>query len=39
VVAKYQAMAGNVAIDSDVMDGLNTKLTNLIEQSYNENGQ
>ena len=38
VVAKYQAMSGNVAIDSDVMDGLNTKLTNLIEQSYSQNG-
>ena len=39
VVSKYQAMAGNVAIDSDVMEALTTKLTNVIEQSYSQNGQ
>jgi hypothetical protein len=39
VVAKYQAMAGNVAIDSDVMEALTTKLTNVIDQSYSQNGQ
>ena len=39
VVAKYQAMAGNVAIDSDVMDGLTAKLTNIIEQSYSQNAR
>jgi len=39
LVAKYQTMAGNVAIDSDVMEALTTKLTNVIEQSYSQNGQ
>jgi len=39
VVAKYQTMAGNVAIDSDVMEALTIKLTNVIEQSYSQNDQ
>ena len=39
VVAKYQIMAGNVAIDSEVMDGLTAKLTNIIEQSYSQNAR
>ena len=38
VVAKYQSMAGNVAIDTEVMEGLTAKLTSLIESSYSRNG-